>query len=237
VNQSILCNAKLSAHECRMALLLDQIGKRRGEVCHGARSLGERLGWSVATVRRVLRRLAALGMIESVRDYALRTRRRIRLLWSTTTSATSATSATSTFPAAALTPAVESAPTPQPEPEPEKEPEPEPGQRKATKEEVAKLKADAEKAAPADPTFPNWCLYLAKKKWGLWAVSSAVAKVASIVESGGDVRNPRGLTARILQDFETEGGPPPPPPTAEAAEAKKRAWLRELAEAAGMAYP
>jgi len=50
-------------------------------VWHSAETLAQRLGLSVRSIRRALAELADAGLIRIVRDYALRTRRRIVLAW------------------------------------------------------------------------------------------------------------------------------------------------------------
>src|SRR4051812_10706012 len=74
-------DVRLNAASRFMLSMLDKMSKGHGECWSPNKSFVHALGCCERTIRGILKKLVASGLIRIVRDYSLRSRRRIILLW------------------------------------------------------------------------------------------------------------------------------------------------------------
>ncbi|MEK9735791.1 MAG: hypothetical protein VW239_00545 [Candidatus Nanopelagicales bacterium] len=271
----------------RLAMrVLERLARGHDQCWSATSTLASKLGVGVRAAQYRLARLVRLGLIEVVRDSALRTGRRIVLLWrregpsipprDATLATTYVDSEAQTFaPPQAQTfapgavppldppieesednttresaddeevatvsestqvserpPAVEAGLAPAPAAQVDRSGE----TRRATQDELDRVRALAARVAPADPSFADWTLGQARQhglRWVAAALRDAAAKAAKQT-----VRNPRGLVLAILATLKREHRQPPDlpaPAPAAPTESMSARWAREEAERAEQA--
>lgn len=185
-----------------------------------ASSLAAKLRISLRTAHHRVSRLFQLGLIERVWDSTLRSRRALVLLWRVSTTYVKSTvqgSCTSkckglaqeTVPPSYCSELKEEkreieqskqAPPPASTVDVSpRDPEPEP---------AAEVAAKVRETLPDDPGAVRWAGRMARMYTPGWVVKAL--EVVAKRGQRGEVRNPRGLATKILQDYAIDGGPPIP---------------------------
>ncbi len=216
--------------------ILERKARGFAECWSSNETLASALGCCERTLRHALDQLEHSGLILRIRDYSLKSRRRIKLLWKECRDLFSSSVAADTSPDLEAHFAASSEVPPHPpievpegssEKESDVEPQPtaletplpscppqKPQQEERRKATPAEVDAAAVKAAPIlrvdTPTARARVVALAKR-WGLSWVVAALER-AEVKAAQEPLRNPSGYVVRTLEGFQAEGGPPAPPP-------------------------
>lgn len=232
----------------RLAIpVLERLAKGHDTCLSATRTIAAKLNCSERTARNALNALQAAGLVEIVRDYSLRTRRRIVLVWRTNGELVPCVTANPSAESRAASAVTDGSPPiiniseevskKQGVSDGSRAPVPPPpsrvlsenlrgGEAEATPDEIASVAA---RAAPvlrlAEPAARAKVAALAKR-WGLpWVVAAlGRAEKKAALEP---LVSPSAYLVRTLKGFEAEGGPGAAPLTQEEFLAARDAAIRE----------
>jgi hypothetical protein len=207
-----------------LVMELDRLSKGHLECWAATRTLADAIQCCERTVRSALARLAELGVVEIVRDYTIRSRRRIVLAWRRCRLASEG------LLHAQVTADMSSQSRQQlpPDPPPPLEPpyrspegqiekttdeqagpnEPGPGESAASvfhREALREVQASFASEAFGEPVRPEW-LDAQAAKYGDTAVDTAVRLVGRDRRAGKAIRNPFGYAVAAMRNWSAEGG-------------------------------